>query len=536
MLVSLVVGAARGFLFNPTAGGGELKRAAGRGGYSSSSCAAGRIAMSPLAVRETRPHGGVCRMTAEAEEEAGGGEGEGEAEVVVPEAAADPSAENEDSSSTPEMPELLTPTREELESAFPDIPQAPYPTLPDPREMTSKQIEAAALQDVNYGGLPAARRANIDFERSERERIHFETATRVMNYEIQAERAEVMLSKNKKLTPAEARRLRRADLKNNYYGLIEVTEEDEGVRADYTWDQEPELITFSAYGVLYNWHLPMGLLMREALGRSHNYVHRMPPPGAFQKHFKESHEDAAYHIPCYGAHENMSSWDWWFHVFTDAYLKTINEFYMDEDIVLDKIDDLVDELYYEITVGPEAFEVMPLVKVVLDRLAAWRDNEGGPKLAVVADDDDRLHVVLENLGLLPYFDFVLTSRETGYEPRETNMYEIALETAGVKQAKKGLHVGCKYETDITGSCEAGMEAVSVKRCQTLYERPNEPYEFHRVYEIGELLNRLGLPQADEEYMSRRRGNFWEEEEDDDDEDFLDEFYGADDGLDEYAYT
>lgn len=42
---------------------------------------------------------------------------------------------------------------------------------------------------------------------------------------------------------------------------------------------------------------------------------------------------------------------------------------------------------------------------------AWRDNDGGPKLAVLADDDDRLHVVLENLGLLPYFDFVLTSRE-----------------------------------------------------------------------------------------------------------------------------
>lgn len=37
--------------------------------------------------------------------------------------------------------------------------------------------------------------------------------------------------------------------------------------------------------------------------------------------------------------------------------------------MLDKIDDLVDELYYEIMVGPEAFEVMPLVKVVLDRLA-----------------------------------------------------------------------------------------------------------------------------------------------------------------------
>lgn len=45
---------------------------------------------------------------------------------------------------------------------------------------------------------------------------------------------------------------------------------------------------------------------------------------------------------------------------------------------------------------------------------AWRDERGGPKLAVVANDDERLHVTLENLGLLPYFDFVLTSREVWY--------------------------------------------------------------------------------------------------------------------------
>lgn len=92
---------------------------------------------------------------------------------------------------------------------------APFPRWPWPVGKT------ATLKKKQK--KPAARRANIDFERSERERIHFETATRVMNYEIQAERAEVMLSKNKKLTPAEARRLRRAALKNNYYGLIEVT-------------------------------------------------------------------------------------------------------------------------------------------------------------------------------------------------------------------------------------------------------------------------------------------------------------------------
>lgn len=71
-----------------------------------------------------------------------------------------------------------------------------------------------------------------------------------------------------------------------------MKEADYGIRADYTWDTEPELITFSAYGVLYNWHLPVGLLMREALGRAHDYVVRMPPPGSFEKHFKETHEEA----------------------------------------------------------------------------------------------------------------------------------------------------------------------------------------------------------------------------------------------------
>lgn len=30
---------------------------------------------------------------------------------------------------------------------------------------------------------------------------------------------------------------------------------------------------------------------------------------------------------------------------------------------------------------------------------------------MIANDDERLHVLLENLGILPYFDFVLTSRE-----------------------------------------------------------------------------------------------------------------------------
>lgn len=40
-------------------------------------------------------------------------------------------------------------------------------------------------------------------------------------------------------------------------------------------------------------------------------------------------------MPCYGANINISSWDWWFHVFCTSYLKTMNEFYMEEEVSAD---------------------------------------------------------------------------------------------------------------------------------------------------------------------------------------------------------
>ena len=65
-----------------------------------------------------------------------------------------------------------------------------------------------------------------------------------------------------------------------------------GIEAVYPWDQSPKLITFSAYGVLYNWHLPIGLIMREALGRAHDYVHRLPSPASFEKNFRTAFNEA----------------------------------------------------------------------------------------------------------------------------------------------------------------------------------------------------------------------------------------------------
>ena len=46
---------------------------------------------------------------------------------------------------------------------------------------------------------------------------------------------------------------------------------------------------------------------------------------------------------------------------------------------------------------------------MLDKLQEWR-LEGGPKLGVVTDFDERLSTILDNLDMAHYFDVVVSTR------------------------------------------------------------------------------------------------------------------------------
>lgn len=64
------------------------------------------------------------------------------------------------------------------------------------------------------------------------------------------------------------------------------------VEADYEWEKMPELITFSGFGVLYNWVIPLGNILRDALARAHGYAHRLPGPQRFAFHFENSFKES----------------------------------------------------------------------------------------------------------------------------------------------------------------------------------------------------------------------------------------------------
>lgn len=118
--------------------------------------------MSKPTVRQ--PTKGARHVVGSSGAEADGGEGgeeqEGaEAGVPLPSEGDVEGGEPE----APEMPELLTPTREELEKAFPNPPKAPYPTLPDPRGFTAEQLAAGGSLPVSYGGQVRALHAASPF-------------------------------------------------------------------------------------------------------------------------------------------------------------------------------------------------------------------------------------------------------------------------------------------------------------------------------------------------------------------------------------
>ena len=93
-------------------------------------------------------------------------------------------------------------------------------------------------------------------------------------------------------------------------------------------------------------------------------------------------------------------------------------------------------------------------------LAASRAH--GIRLVVVSNWDVSLHQVLEEVGIAPLLDAVLTSAETGARKPNPAIFELALELAGVSR-QEALHVGDSVREDVAGARAAGIEVVLLAR-------------------------------------------------------------------------
>ena len=81
---------------------------------------------------------------------------------------------------------------------------------------------------------------------------------------------------------------------------------------------------------------------------------------------------------------------------------------------------------------------------------------------VVSNWDVSLHLVVDDVGLGPYLDGILTAAEAGVRKPASAIFNQALELAGV-DAEHALHVGDSLEEDVDGARAAGIAPVLISR-------------------------------------------------------------------------
>jgi len=158
--------------------------------------------------------------------------------------------------------------------------------------------------------------------------------------------------------------------------------------------------------------------------------------------------------PDYGKHHGVSSRDWWADVVRRCFM---NAGYVDAcPVALTKVSDTLWEHFQD--GAADAWEVMPNVREGLEALRAR-----GLKLGIVSNFDATLNQTLRAHKLDRYFDFQVTSEETGKAKPDPAIFHKALGEFDVKSLSPSevAHVGDEVVNDYLAPRRLGMTAFLV---------------------------------------------------------------------------
>jgi putative hydrolase of the HAD superfamily len=108
----------------------------------------------------------------------------------------------------------------------------------------------------------------------------------------------------------------------------------------------------------------------------------------------------------------------------------------------------------------------------------------GLTLGLITNIDYDLKPTCQELGLIAYLDFLVTSLEVGAVKPEAAIFRAALERAGVN-APEALHVGDQYYIDVAGARNAGIKPLLVDRDGLFPDA-----DCSRVTSLGEVVEYL----------------------------------------------
>jgi len=121
-------------------------------------------------------------------------------------------------------------------------------------------------------------------------------------------------------------------------------------------------------------------------------------------------------------------------------------------------------------------DVLPTVKALKQRYLI---------LGLLTNADNKSIALFRQMGLEPYFDFVVTSEEAGVEKPAPGIFLKALERAGVS-AGEAVHVGDQYDIDIAGALGVDIAPVLLDR-NGIYPDSDD---CRRIRSLNELVDYL----------------------------------------------
>ena len=111
---------------------------------------------------------------------------------------------------------------------------------------------------------------------------------------------------------------------------------------------------------------------------------------------------------------------------------------------------------YDRFAQPGAWEIYEDVLPALEALRQrWR-------LVVLSNWDPRLPLLLERLGLAPFFEHIVYSAEVGVEKPHPAIFDVALDLLQI-EPERVIHVGDRQRDDVEGAIAVGMQALLLDR-------------------------------------------------------------------------
>lgn len=108
------------------------------------------------------------------------------------------------------------------------------------------------------------------------------------------------------------------------------------------------------------------------------------------------------------------------------------------------------------------------------------------KLGVISNFDSRLDVLMRNMKLNHYFDFIISSCLVGVEKPDVEIFKAAMRMSELKDLKPNecLHIGNTPITDYFGPRKAGWYSLLIheKSAEKLREKYGDAIELHHVYQ------------------------------------------------------